>query len=83
MVSSIFAGVFTVLLRKYKWLEIAPRHRRDIPTIKNTRITVEDILEALANGWSITEVAENFRIPIEAVREALRYALEVLNELRG
>jgi len=55
---------------------------RGIPTIKNTRITVEDILEALANGWSVTEVAENFRIPVEAVREALQYALEVLNKLR-
>ena len=55
---------------------------RGIPTIKNTRITVEDILEALANGWSVTEVAENFRIPVEAVREALQYALEVLDKLR-
>lgn len=71
-----------MLLRKYRWLEIVPRHMRGIPTIKNTRITVEDILEALANGWSVTEVAENFRIPVEAVREALQYALEVLDKLR-
>ena len=46
-------------LRKYKWLEIAPRHRRNIPTIKKTRITIKNILEALASSWNITEVAEN------------------------
>ena len=32
----------------------------------------------MANGWSVEEVAEEFKIPREAVLEALKYALKVL-----
>jgi len=42
---------------------------------------VYDVLEALASGWSPEEVAENYRIPMEAVHEALGYALETLRKL--
>ena len=44
-------------------------------------MTVDDIIEALANGWSVAEVAENYRMPVEAVYEALRYALETLRRV--
>ena len=70
-----------VLLPGYKWLEIVPCRRGGRPTVKGTRVTVDDILEALANGWSVEEVAENYRIPVEAVYEALRYALETLRKV--
>ena len=49
--------------------------------MRGTRVTVDDILEALANGWSVEEVAENYRIPVEAVYEALRYALEAIRKV--
>lgn len=62
----------------YEWLEVVPGRRGGRPTVKGTRVSVDDILEALASGWSIEEVSENYRIPVEAVREALRYALERL-----
>jgi len=48
------------------------------PVIKGTRVTVEVVLESLANGWSVEEVAEEFKIPREAVLEVLKYALKVL-----
>ncbi len=70
-----------VVLPGYKWLEIVPGRRGGRPTVKGTRITVDDILEALSNGWSAEEVAENYRIPVEAVYEALRYALEALKKV--
>ena len=70
-----------VLLPGYRWLEVIPGRRGGRPTVKGTRITVDDILEALANGWSIKEVAENYRIPIEAVYEALKYASETLRKV--
>ena len=70
-----------VMLPGYRWLEIVPGRRGGRPTVKGTRITVDDILEALANGWSVEEVAENYRIPVEAVYEALRYALETLRKV--
>jgi len=70
-----------VLLPGYRWLEVVADRRGGRPTVKGTRITVDDILEALANGWSVEEVAENYRIPVEAVYEALRYALETLRKV--
>jgi len=39
---------------------------------------VEVVLESLAEGWSVEEVAEEFKIPREAVLEVLKYALKVL-----
>ena len=69
------------VLPGYKWLEVVPGRRGGRPTVKGTRITVDDILEALSNGWSAEEVAENYRIPVEAVYEALRYALEALKKV--
>ncbi len=65
----------------YKWLEVVPGRRGGRPTIKVTLVSVNDILEALANGWSAEEVAENYRIPVEAVYEALRFALETLRKV--
>ena len=48
------------------------------PVIKGTRVTVEVVLESLAEGWSVEEVAEEFKIPREAVLEVLKYALKIL-----
>ena len=70
-----------MLLPGYQWLEVVPRRRGGRPTIRGTRVTVDDVLEALAGRWSPEEVAENYRIPLEAVCEALRYALETLRKL--
>ena len=50
------------------------------PVIRGTRVSVVDILRALRSGWTIDEVAEEFRIPREAVIEAIRYAEEKLGE---
>jgi uncharacterized protein (DUF433 family) len=65
----------------YKYLEAVPKRRGGRPTVKGTRISIDDILEALVAGWSADEAAENYRIPREAVLEALRYALEVLKKV--
>ena len=70
-----------VVLPGYEWLEVAPDRRGGRPTVKGTRVTVDDILEALASGWSVEEVAENYRVPVEAVYEALRYATEALKRI--
>ena len=48
------------------------------PVIKGTRVTVEVVLESLAEGWSVEEVAGEFKIPKEAVLEVLKYVLKVL-----
>jgi len=58
------------------YLEVVPRRRGERPTIKDARVSVDDILEALASEWNVNEIAENYRIPREAVLEVIRYAKE-------
>ncbi len=70
-----------VLLPGYKWLEIVPGRRGSRPTVKGTRITVNDILDMLAAGWKPKEVAEELDIPVEAVYEALRFASRTLKRI--
>ena len=53
------------------------------PIIKGTRITVESILELLANGWSYEEILENYpQLKKEDILEAIKYAVNVLKEER-
>jgi len=77
---TVLVGVLGTL-SGYKWIEVVPGRRGGRPTIKGTRVTVDDILEALASGWALGEVVENYRVPVEAVQEALRYALEALRKV--
>lgn len=50
------------------------------PVIKGTRITVEFILELLANNWSYEDITKNYRISKEDILEALAYAAELMRE---
>ena len=70
-----------VLLPGYKWLEVVPGKRGGRPTVKGTRVSVDDILDMLAAGWKPEEVAEEFDIPLEAVYEALRFASKALKRV--
>ncbi len=69
------------LLPGYKWLEVVPGRRGGRPTVKGTRVSVDDILDMLAAGWSPKEVAEELDIPLEAVYEALRFASKTLKRV--
>ncbi len=51
------------------------------PLIKGTRISVEFILDLLANGWTADTILENYpQLNKEDVRAVLRYATEILKE---
>lgn len=64
-------------------IEVDPNICGGKPVIKGTRITVEFILELLANGWSYEEILENYpQLKREDILEAIRYAVEVLKEER-
>ena len=64
-------------------IEINPEVSGGEPVIKGTRITVEFILELLANGWSYEEILENYpQLKNEDVIEAIRYAANILKEER-
>lgn len=70
-----------VLLPGYKWLEVVPGRRGGRPTVKDTRVSVDDIMEMLAAGWKPEEVAEELEIPLEAVYEALKFASNALKRV--
>ncbi len=70
-----------VLLPGYKWLEVIPGRRGGRPTVRGTRVSVDDILDMLAAGWRPEEVAEELEIPLEAVYEALRFASEAVRRV--
>ncbi len=51
------------------------------PIIKGTRISVEFVLELLANNWTHEEIIENYPgITEEDILAALEYSLSLLKE---
>jgi len=49
------------------------------PVIKGTRISVDFIVELLANGWTYEQIIENYpQLTKEDIMAALKYAAEVL-----
>jgi len=60
-------------------ITIDPKVLSGKPVIRGTRISVEFILDMLANGWTIEEILENYpQLEGEDVIAALKYAAEVL-----
>ncbi len=51
------------------------------PTIKGTRISVELLLDRLADGWSVEDILEAYpHITREDVRAALAFVSEIFKE---
>jgi len=51
------------------------------PVIKGTRISVQHILELLANGWREQAILENYpQLEKEDIQTALRYATDILKD---
>lgn len=58
-----------------EYIEINPEVRFGQPTIKNTRITVSDVLNWLANNMSIKEIQSDFpELTKESIQACLKYA---------
>jgi uncharacterized protein (DUF433 family) len=59
------------------FIEITPGKRSGRPCVKNTRITVYDVLGWLANGMSREEIVEDFpELTREQIHACLAYAAE-------
>ncbi len=57
---------------------IDPRILAGKPIIKGTKISVEFILELLANGWTDKRIMENYpQLKREDIRATLRYATDI------
>ena len=59
------------------YISIDPEIRSGKPCIKDTRITVGDILQCLASGMSVAEILDDFPLLKEAhIRAALAFAAD-------
>lgn len=52
------------------------------PVVKGTRITVDEILGALASGMSYEEIEKEYGVKREGITAALQYATEIISEER-
>lgn len=51
------------------------------PIIKETRLSVEFILERLANGWTEAEILENYpNLKIASIRAVYAYAYDCMKD---
>ncbi len=50
------------------------------PVIEGTRITVDEVLGALAGGMRFEEIEEEYGIKKEEILAALKYATEIISE---
>lgn len=50
------------------------------PIIKGTRVTVDEVLGALASGMAFEEVEKEYGIKKDGVLAALKYATEIVSE---
>lgn len=51
------------------------------PTVKGTRISVEHIIEVLAQGWSHAQILENYpRLTNESLQAVFSYQQECMND---
>jgi len=59
-------------------ITIDPKVLSGKPVIRGTRMSVEFILDLLANGWTIEEILENYpQLKKEDVIAALKYAAKL------
>jgi len=64
-------------------IEINPEIAAGRPIVRGTRLTVEFLIDLLAQGWSEQQVLENYpAITREDLLACLRYAGELLQEER-
>ncbi len=62
-------------------IEVSPDVASGAPVLKDTRIPVWAIVRALADLGSTQEVAQAYEISHEQVKQALRYAADLIEEI--
>ena len=66
-----------------EYLEIKSDKRFGKPSIKNTRISVYDVLNWLANGMNVEEIIEDFpELNSAQIKACLSYAADKEHKLR-
>ena len=60
-------------MKMQKGITVEPKVRFGKPTIKGTRITVEEVLGALASGMDFVEIQKEYGLSREQIKTAVRY----------
>lgn len=51
------------------------------PVVKGTRLSVDFVLDLLANGWSYDTIIENYpQLTLDTIRACLEYASQVIKD---
>jgi len=62
-------------------INIYPKVLVGKPVIKGTRISVEFLMDLLANGWSSEQILKNYpQLATEDIQAALHYAAEAVKQ---
>jgi len=61
---------------------VDPKKRFGKPIIKGTRITVDEVIGALAGGMTFEEIEKEYGVTKDGILAALKYASEMLSEER-
>ena len=61
-----------------KRITVNPKVMVGKPVIKGTRTTTDLILELVANGMTLEEIARDYQISVDDVKAALLYAAKVI-----
>ena len=63
-------------------VEVIPGKVSGIPLLKGTRLPADTVLENFQGGSPIDEIAENFDMPEQTIREVLSYAADKQKHLQ-
>jgi uncharacterized protein (DUF433 family) len=64
------------------WITSDESVRFGKPIVRGTRVTVEEVVGAVASGLTLAEVGEEFDVDPQAVQAALRYAAQAASNER-
>jgi len=56
-------------------VEVNPEKVSGVPILKHTRVQADSIVENFEDGSTVEEIADDFDIPQEVIREVLAYAI--------
>lgn len=69
-----------VMVFMTEYITIDRKVRFGKPTIKDTRVTVDEVIGALAGDMSFEEIENEYGVTKEGILAALKYAAKVLTE---
>ena len=61
-------------------IELNPKICRGKPIIKGTRITIDFILELLAQGWSYSEICDEYAVTTSDILAVLEYTRNLIKD---